>query len=81
MNEDLKALSEKIIATISRDVNNMYVRATGLGKSEITPEDQEALVKYYKLLTDVRIAAKERELEEKISLAEEAIARGSAPKS
>jgi hypothetical protein len=76
--DDLKQLLEKILETIRRDVTNLHVKASGT--SPLQPEHQDALVKYYKLLSDTKLAAKERELEEKIARAEEIISRGTAPK-
>jgi len=67
-------LTEKIIEAIRRDVNNIFSK-TGSG-IPLLPEYQEALVKYYKVLTDAKLAAKEAELEEKVKRAEEALNRG-----
>jgi hypothetical protein len=72
---ELSPLIQKIVDSIQRDVNNIYVKAAG--PSPLTVESQEALVHYLKVLTDVRIQFKEKELEEKIKRAEEII-RGSA---
>lgn len=71
--EDLSRLIEKIIATIQRDVDSLFTKASG---SVLPPEHQEALVKYLKTLTDVKLSQKEKELEEKIKRAEEIISRG-----
>lgn len=79
MNEELKAAAERILLAIQRDITNILVRASGT--AVLDPDSQDALIKYYKLLLDARLANKERELEEKILLAEEALARGAAPKS
>lgn len=75
MNEELEALRSKILEAIKRDVTNICAKAAS---SALPPEHQEALAKYYKLLSDVRIADKERELNEKIARAEEIINRGTA---
>lgn len=71
---ELSPLINKIIEAIQRDVNNIYVKASG--SSPLSVENQEALVHYLKVLTDARIQFKERELEEKIKRAEEIISRG-----
>jgi hypothetical protein len=73
---ELSPLIGKIIEAIQRDVNNIYVKASG--SAPLSVENQEALVHYLKVLTDARIQFKERELEEKIKRAEEVISRGTS---
>lgn len=69
-------LIEKIIETIRRDVNNIFTKASA---GVLPPEQQEALDRYLKLLTNYKLSMKEKELEEKIKRAEEAYARLSTP--
>lgn len=73
---NLPLLIEKIIDTIQRDVNNLFVKASG---GILPPEHQEALTRYLKILTDVKLDAKERELDEKLKRAEEILNRGTPP--
>jgi hypothetical protein len=73
--EELARLIEKIVATIQRDVDNLFTKASG---NVLQPEHQEALTRYLKILTDVKIAQKEKELEEKLKRAEEALNRGAS---
>lgn len=73
MNDDLQPLIDKILNTIRLDVTNIHIKASGT--SVLQPEYQEALTRYYKLLTDAKLAAKEKQLEEALARAEEALSR------
>jgi len=66
---ELKELTEKLIDTIRLDVTNIRIKASS---AVLQPEHQEALVRYYKAVTDARISAKEAHLDELITRAEEA---------
>ncbi len=70
--QELQSLIDKIVDTIQRDVNNIFVKASGAGV--LPPEHQDSLVKYFKVLTDHKLSLKEKELEEKIKRAEDALA-------
>jgi hypothetical protein len=72
-----RRLLDKITKAIHRDVENINRQAE---KGTLAPESQEALAKYYKLLTDARLASKERELDEKLKRVEE-LARSSPQES
>lgn len=74
--EATERLIEKIIETIQRDVNQIFIRTSN---GVLAPEHQEALSRYLKQLSDYKLSAKEKELEEKIKRAEEALSRGQAP--
>jgi hypothetical protein len=76
--DDLTQLTEKILATIRLDVTNIHVKASG--SSVLPPEYQEALTRYYKLLTDARLASKEKQLEEALQRAEAALSSGQTQK-
>lgn len=78
MSDDLNILLEKILTTIRLDVNNIFTQACG--SKALEPEYQDALVKYYKLLSDARLASKERALEEKMALIEASLPGGAVPK-
>lgn len=71
----IDALRNKILETIQRDVNNLFVQSTA---KTLSPESQEALVKYLKAVSDAKIEAKERDLDEALKRADEAIARAEA---
>lgn len=73
--EDLNKLIEKIVDTIQRDVNQIFIKTSN---GVLQPEHQEALARYYKLLADHKLALKEKELDEKLARAEEILNRGEA---
>lgn len=76
--DDLTQLTDKILATIRLDVTNIHIKASGT--NVLPPEYQEALTKYYKLLTDARLASKEKQLEEALQRAEAALHSGQTRK-
>jgi hypothetical protein len=73
---ELDQLIDKIVETIRRDVNNIFTKASGA--SPLPVEQQDALVRYHKALTDFKTQALQAELERKLALAEEAYNRATS---
>ncbi len=65
-------LLNKIVEVIALDITNIRLKVVSC---TVSTEEQDALVKYYRLLRDAKFEAKERDLEEKLKRVEEVLNR------